>query len=309
VPKLFGNKNNNSETQKIKIPKEALVKKSVDKPVSDSVNTTKPVVKSRKIRKPPNRKRQIIYGSLIVVGAFLAAAALRMLIGDVVEDAAARNEYEQLRAHSPTGSLDRVPGNDYIDDFPEPDEYYDPEAAEEENINFRALSFDELAAINRDFVGWIGIGSFIDYPVVRGSDNNKYINTTFTGNRNSAGTIFMDYRNTRNFDEHITILYGHLTRDGTMFSSLSNYLNSTFLQNNPNISITTRDGVSLTYRVFAAKQTDAWDPAYSVGFTEGTQAADVFPNVPANASSFLLLSTCTRSRNDDERIIVFAART
>jgi len=252
------------------------------------------------------RKRQIIYGSLIIIGVFFATAGLRVLIGDVVEDAAARNEYDELRAYSPNMSV--LPGESYDDETGQTadDDPVDSEVANE-NETIRALSFDELIDINGDFIGWINIGSVVDYPIVRGRDNNRYINTTFTGNRNSAGTIFMDYRNTDDFDEYVSILYGHLTRDGTMFSSLRHYLNPDYIRNNPDINITTRDGVNLTYKVFAAKITDAWDIAYSLSFFENDPADDVFPNVPGNAERFLLLSTCTGSPDDDERILVYAA--
>jgi len=92
-----------------------------------------------------------------------------------------------------------------------------------------------------------------------------------------------------------------------MFSPLVNYLDRSFLQENPIITITTRDGNELTYRVFSAIQTDAWDEAYEIGFINPTSAVSVFPNAPVNASRFLLLSTCTPSSDRDERIIVFAS--
>jgi SrtB family sortase len=127
------------------------------------------------------------------------------------------------------------------------------------------------------------------------------------GSHNSAGAIFMDYRNTNNFDEHVSILYGHYTRDGSMFTALSRYLDAAFLQQNPNVTVTTRDGRSMTFRIFAAKLTDAWDIAYTVALRDPARAAEEFPNAPAEASRFMLLSTCTRSADDNERILVFAA--
>jgi len=117
----------------------------------------------------------------------------------------------------------------------------------------------------------------------------------------------MDYRHTEGFDEHVAILYGHNTRDGSMFSVLANFLDPSFRRRNPNINITTRDGKNLTYRVFAAILTDAWDAAYTIGISDNEKAADVFPDAPENASRFLLLSTCTRSSDKDERILVYAA--
>ena len=117
----------------------------------------------------------------------------------------------------------------------------------------------------------------------------------------------MDYRHARGFDEQVVILYGHRTRDGSMFTALERYLDADYLRRNPNISITTRDGSRLTYTVFAAKVTDAWDAAYNVGVYDTGRASEVFPNVPQNANRFLLLSTCTRGNNDEERLLVFAA--
>ena len=117
----------------------------------------------------------------------------------------------------------------------------------------------------------------------------------------------MDYRNREGFDSYVTILFGHRTRDRTMFSPLVNYLDKSFLQENPLITITTRDGDELTYTIFAAKLTDAWDRAYEISFSDSSRAASVFPNAPADASRFLLLSTCTPSSDREERIIVYAA--
>ena len=298
------------------------IKKIEEKPEDASKGNTsekpgeKPAKRQRKTSwlKRPWTRRQVIYCSLMVIGVFFAAAALRVLIGDLFEDVAARSEYEQLREYSPNNPARAVqdtgpPDQDDPDEPPVENSDEDWDALEEENRSMRELSFDELAAINSDFVGWISAGSHLDYPVVRGRDNDRYINTTFTGSRNSAGAIFMDYRNARGFDEHVSILYGHYTRDGTMFSSLNQYLNSNFIRSNPNITITTRDGRTLTYRVFAAKLTDAWDIAYTVGISDTARASEVFPDAPANASRYLLLSTCTRGGSDDERILVFAAIT
>ena len=251
------------------------------------------------ILKRPITLRQVVYFSMLTIGLFFAAAALRMILSDVAEDTAARVEYLQLRDEFPA-----VSGQTRQDE--EEDELPDGEI-EEEELELRDMSLDQLAAINGDFIGWISAINRIDYPVVRGNDNNKYVNTTFYGSRNSAGTIFMDYRHTRNFDEHVAILYGHFTRDGSMFSALINFLDPSFIRSNPNINITTRDGRSLTYKVFAATQTDAWDIAYTVGVRESERASEVFPNAPENAKNFLLLSTCTRSSDENERILVYAA--
>jgi sortase B len=250
----------------------------------------------------------------MIIGVILATVALRVILNDAREDAAARDEYEQIRDRFPDVSgpasdnpnSDNSGNNGNSESF---DEDADLAASEEEARVLRELSLGELASINSDFVGWINALNSIDYPVVRGRDNERYINTTFFGNRNSAGAIFMDYRHARGFDEQVVILYGHRTRDGSMFTALESYLDPDFIRRNPNISILKRDGTRLTYTVFAAKITDAWDAAYTAGIYDTERASEVFPDAPANASRFLLLSTCTRGNNDNERLLVFAALT
>ena len=304
MPKLFSSKSKKlppGERAKEKHNRREEVKKEHRR-----LRSLKKAGKKERTQENSNKKKfrltrkQVLYGLLIITGVVLVTIALRIVLGEVVEDAAARSEYEELRESFPeiSGRQDPYDGTDE----------FLPEDLPEDIEELRDLSLEELSAINRDFVGWINANdNLIDYPVVRGNDNTRYINTTFHGGRNSAGTIFMDYRNSRGFDEQVAILYGHFTRDGSMFSSLLSYLNESHRRSNPNITITTRDGRLLTYRVFAAKMTDAWDEAYSVGVHDSARASDVFPNAPAGASRFLLLSTCTRSPDADERILVFAA--
>jgi len=249
-------------------------------------------------------RRYIPYICLVAVGAFFIAAGVRGLIAGQRESAAARDEYQQLQEDFASITNQQTP-EPVVDNSDETEPIID---GNEEDNEEGYPSLEELARINRDFNGWISVRDLIEYPVVRGSDNVKYVNTTFTGNQNSAGAIFMDYRHSNGFDEQICILYGHHTWDGTMFAPLARYLDPAFLQRNPNITITTPEGKYITYRIFAAKQTDAWDEAYEVGISDGARAAEVFPNAPGNASRFLLLSTCTRSRDADERILVYAAQ-
>jgi len=277
---------------------------------SDYTNESGRIKSSNRGARPSNRKK-IVYISLMIVGVILATAALRVILRDANEDATARSEYDQIRDRFPeiSGQANDDSNDNNNETSESSDEDADLEASEEEARALRELSLEELASINNDFIGWINAINSIDYPVVRGRDNERYINTTFFGNRNSAGTIFMDYRHARGFDEHVAILYGHRTRDGSMFTALERYLDPDFARRNPNISIIKRDGSRLTYTVFAAKITDAWDAAYTVGVYDTDRASEVFPNVPENASRFLLLSTCTRGSNDDERLLVFAALT
>lgn len=87
--------------------------------------------------------------------------------------------------------------------------------------------WDALREINPDIVGWIYIpDSKINYPIVQGPDNQKYLDTAFNGKDgwfSSAGTIFIDVKNDPAFTDRNTFLYGHHMRDGSMFAALTDW--------------------------------------------------------------------------------------
>ena len=84
-----------------------------------------------------------------------------------------------------------------------------------------AIHFERLKQINPDIVAWLRIeAAGINYPVVQGTDNEHYLHYTFRGEENIAGSIFMDYRNAKDFSDAKVILYGHNMRDGSMFAKL-----------------------------------------------------------------------------------------
>lgn len=100
---------------------------------------------------------------------------------------------------------------------------------------FINVDFNLLKEVNSDTVGWIYIGGTnINYPVVKSIDNNYYLKHSFYKEKNNAGWIFMDYRNDDNFSDANTIIYGHGRVDKTMFGTLKNLLNSSWLNNQNN---------------------------------------------------------------------------
>ena len=89
------------------------------------------------------------------------------------------------------------------------------------------LSSSELAEINPDYRAWLTVfDTAIDYPVVQGEDNAYYLHRSFYGEENYAGCIFLDARNSPDFQDPFTLVYGHNMRDGSMFGSLRNLSDS-----------------------------------------------------------------------------------
>lgn len=87
------------------------------------------------------------------------------------------------------------------------------------------VDFETLQGVNEDVVGWIYIEALdgISYPVVQGKDNETYLHTTYEKNYNFAGTIFIDYENSRDFTDCNTLVYGHNMKNGSMFGQLKKF--------------------------------------------------------------------------------------
>ena len=83
------------------------------------------------------------------------------------------------------------------------------------------LSFAELQELNDDVCAWIEVyGTHIDYPIVQGSDNTKYVNTDAAGKYSLSGAIFLDSNCSRDFSDFNSILYGHHMEKQAMFGEI-----------------------------------------------------------------------------------------
>jgi len=175
-------------------------------------------------------------------------------------------------------------------------------------IQFSVLD-SEMRAINPDYVCWIRVGgTSIDHPVVRGQDNEKYLETTFYGEPNRYGAIFMDYRNVEERLPHI-IIYGHNAKDGTMFTDLRKFQDPVFLEQN-NIITLVVNGSEVEFEIFAARRTNIEDSAYFLNL-ETTRNFTRFADrigAPLKATQILTLSTCVSEGDKDERMIVMGYR-
>lgn len=85
------------------------------------------------------------------------------------------------------------------------------------------VDINELKKKNNDTVAWIQVGGTnVNYPIVQTTDNDFYLDHSFTKEKNTAGWLFMDYRNNLSIMDQNTIVYGHNRKDQTMFGTLKN---------------------------------------------------------------------------------------
>lgn len=197
------------------------------------------------------------------------------------------------------------------------DEIRDLAITTDDNGEGFSVDFDVLLEQNPDTVAWIRFDepSMINYPVVKSADNSDYLTKTFVANDNKLGAIFMDYRNTSDFSDRNTFIYGHhLNVGGEMFSELLEYEDQSFCEENPNFYIYTPDGKVRTYTIFSAGVVKDTAENYNItydsdeAFTEYLNLCQESSNyqvdVELNAQSQIVsLSTCTNVR-DDERFLV-----
>ena len=104
-------------------------------------------------------------------------------------------------------------------------------------MNMLNVDFSELKNINNDVKGWIKVnGTNINYPFVQANNNKYYLTHSFDKSYNSAGWLFLDYRNNINNNKN-TIIYAHGRTDKTMFGTLRKVLNNGWLNNTDNFVI------------------------------------------------------------------------
>ena len=174
----------------------------------------------------------------------------------------------------------------------------------------------QLSNENQDTIAYIKVNNTnIKYPIVQTNNNEYYLNHSFDKSYNSAGWVFMDYRNNKEMNNKNTILYAHGRIDKTMFGSLYKTQYPAWYQNKSNhiIRIST-PSVNMSYQIFSVYkieeesyyiQTDFTSDDVYLEFLNTIKERSKYDfNVVLNESDKIItLSTCA---NDKERYVVHA---
>ena len=129
-----------------------------------------------------------------------------------------------------------------------------------------SVDFDSLKQINSDIVGWIIMeGTQVNYPVVQGSNNSYYLNHSYDKKWSSFGSIFMDYSSSSDFSDRNTFIYGHHTRNGSMFGEVNKYMDVNFYNEHPFFFLYTPNG-NYKAEVFSVYTADALSDSYDQSF-------------------------------------------
>lgn len=92
------------------------------------------------------------------------------------------------------------------------------------------VDFKKLSKRNDEIVAWIKVpDTKIDYPVLQSTvDDGFYLHRDVNKNSSYAGSIYMEYCNSSEFTDRVTVLYGHNMINGSMFANLHKFEDSSF---------------------------------------------------------------------------------
>lgn len=216
------------------------------------------------------KKEYVVLGIFVLL--LITSVFWHFLIVD--EYGKAAREYEELQ--------------EYVDDSLKKDRE-ETEDEEDEKPQKASINFQALKEINPDIVAWIRIPEVFGYPVVQGEDNQYYLSHTFRKESNIAGSIFLDYRNSRDFTDSKNIIYGHNMKDGSMFHMLRKFQDIDFYREHGEIWLYLPNGSTQVYEIVGYEEVRATGEVYKIGSK----------NIEEKQ---IILSTC--SSGSDRRVIL-----
>lgn len=179
------------------------------------------------------------------------------------------------------------------------------------------VDFEELSKMNSDSVAWIRIpNTNISYPILQAKDNDYYLTHNIKKEKNGAGWIFADYRNNFEILDKNTIIYGHNRRNGTMFSNLKSYLDTSYCsdENHKYINFNTKNKkyIAEIFSVYKITSNKVTLPAQFENTDELSQTIDAwktssiydFQSDISTNDNILTLYTC--DNNTTYRILIHA---
>ena len=195
-------------------------------------------------------------------------------------------------------------------------------SAERPHHNDSLLDFTNLKAINPDIYAWITIpGTVVDYPILQSpTDDSFYLTHSHDGSYFIGGSLFSEHEfNSTDFNDPVTLIYGHYMRSGKLFGSLQSTYSYQSSFNEHQDIIIYLPGEVRHYRVFAAVPYDTShilyyhnfkDPDHYRSFlnrilsTTGSEAKFDSSIVPEPGDRLLVLSTCLNGDNSARYLII-----
>jgi len=179
------------------------------------------------------------------------------------------------------------------------------------------VSFEYLQSINPDVFAWLTVyGTNIDYPVVQGQDNIRYVNVSAEGRHSLSGSIFLDHRNSSDFSDFNSIFYGHHMESRTMFGEIAMFADGGYFDARRH-GMLFFDGKEHGVEFFAFIHVDAHDGRiFRVNIEDESEQQvylDLLMDIAVNAREdvsvtvddrIVLLSTCSPNSTNGRDILI-----
>ncbi len=167
--------------------------------------------------------------------------------GSIQENGEAGTNGENALTEGATGSSIEAPNYAVIDGVVYPN-------FTQLDVPQREVDIEGLRSqVNGDIYAWVYIpNTNVDYPILQHpTDNEYYLNHNIFDNEVSAGSIFTQNYNNKDFNDNHTVIYGHNMKNGSMFKTLHYYMEEGFLEENPYIYIYLEDETRV-YQIYGA---------------------------------------------------------
>lgn len=172
------------------------------------------------------------------------------------------------------------------------------------------VDFEKLTAEYPDTVGWLYCeGTPINYTVVQGKDNLRYLRRLPDGSYNAAGSLFADYRCKEVAASGNYIIYGHNMKNGSMFGTLVRYKSQNYYDEHPTLYYLTPER---TFRIeliagFVTKSTgEVYNTQLSAEQVRQFCAESDFSSgiTPQDDDVFITLSTCSYEYENARYVVI-----
>lgn len=269
-----------------------------------------------------------------IVAGVLALVFLTLGIHSLISDRNAGSEYETLlAADSETAAAkqdmekqeteSRDTTESVMQDGTETAKTDETQPLEAETLYVRDdIDFAALQERNPDVYAWIEVpGTLVDYPVLQHPDDNSYyLNYTIDHQKTTAAAIYTESYNSKDFNDHHTVIYGHNMKNDSMFGSLHSYHDADFFEENRDIIIYMPDETRL-YKIFAAytydnrhllhsfycEASDSFQSYLDEVFSIRDFDAHIDHDMEVTGEDYVItLSTCVESGDSTQRYLVQA---
>ncbi len=254
------------------------------------------------------RTRRIFCAFFVIVGCIFMADALYDL--SFIRESTKENTETETRIEN-TINAELLFGDQSVNA-----DGTDVVSADFDDMNLYKPDFEALKLQNPDIVAWIKIpGMSIDEPVVQTTDNEYYLKIGFDGEKNSAGTVFLDYESSSDASDFHSIFYGHHMKNGSRFSELVRLKDEDFFKEHRTAYLYLSNGNNIRLRIIAAltadsgsehRKTDFSDEGELYSYIENMTKECAFRELPDSAVSHLYSFVTCSYEFPDARTIVYA---